>query len=463
MKTIAAVSTPSGKGGIAVIRVSGTDAISITDSIFRGGRLSEAPSHTVHYGHITDKDGRDIDEVLVTVMHAPKTYTREDVTEISTHGGIIASRRVMHALIAAGAYPAEPGEFTKRAFLNGRIDLTQAEGVIDIINSETAAAQKNALSQAEGTLSRGINEIRTALVSLSAAMQVAIDYPDEDLEDVTPVDIENTLRECLEKVSRLIDGSENGRILREGIKTAIIGKPNVGKSSLLNCLAHEERAIVTDVAGTTRDIIEELVSLDGIPLKLMDTAGIHETCDTVEKIGVERSKKAVREADLVILMLDASRPADDGDRELEELTKNCRRIIAVNKIDTLGMSADRLKAYCTGFLKDCGAEDCHDSVEISAKTGSGTDGLIRKIRSLYNLGEIGTGECCVITNMRHLAALKSCAAALNRALSSLGSGMPQDIAALDIYEAADRLGEITGDTVSDDIVTEIFHNFCVGK
>lgn len=443
-RTIAAVCTPPGRGGIAVIRVSGNDAIGIVKSIFRGDNLAEAASHTVHYGHILDADKTVIDEVLVTVMRAPKTYTREDVVEISTHGGIIASKRVMRALICAGAFNAEPGEFTKRAFLNGRIDLSQAESVIDIINASTVLAQKNALSQAEGGLSREINSVRSALISLSAAMQVAIDYPDEDLEDVTSEDIEKTLITQCERVEKLIATSENGRILREGIKTAIIGKPNVGKSSLLNRLAREERAIVTDIAGTTRDVIEEFVNLNGVPLRLMDTAGIRDTSDAVEKIGVERSRRAVSEAELVILVLDAERLNDDEDKSLLEMTKDCRRIIVVNKTDLVKVNID-------------------NAVAVSAKTGNGMEKLAEKIFDMYKLGELNGQDGTVITNLRHLSALENCMKALRRALDSISSGMPQDIAALDIYEATDRLGEITGETVSEDIVAEIFHNFCVGK
>lgn len=443
-RTIAAISTPPGRGGISVIRVSGEDAVKITASIFSGADLTKVTSHSVHYGYITDNDGNRVDEVLVTVMLAPKTYTREDVTEISTHGGLIASRRVMKSLISAGAYPAEAGEFTKRAFLNGRIDLSQAEGVIDIINAQSIPAQKNALSQAGGGLSWEINSVRNDLVSLSAAMQVAIDYPDEDLEDVTLEDIEKTLDEKLDKVKNLIATSESGRILKEGIKTAIIGKPNVGKSSLLNRIAREERAIVTDIAGTTRDIIEEFVSLNGVPLRLMDTAGIRDTSDTVEQIGVERSKQAAKEAELVILVMDATSPQDGEDCELLKLTENSRRIIVVNKTD-----------LCKS--------DIPDGVMISAKTGEGIDALADKIRDMYELGKIGEDNCTVITNMRHLSALEECSKALSRALDSVRGGMPQDIAALDIYGAIDKLGEITGDTVSEDIVSEIFHNFCVGK
>ena len=442
-RTIAALSTPQGVGGIAVIRISGNDAVSICDKIFKGSKkLAECESHTIHYGHIVAGD-KVIDEVLVAVMKAPKTYTREDVVEISTHGGAVASKLVLEALIKAGAYPAEPGEFTKRAFLNGRIDLTQAEGIIDIINSRTAMEERNALSQAGGGLSKEIDTIRASLVNLAARMQVAIDYPDEDLEDVTLDEIGGLIKENIQKTDKLLATADSGRVLKNGIKTAIVGKPNVGKSSLLNCMAKTDRAIVTDIAGTTRDVIEEFVNFDGVPLVLLDTAGIHETEDIVEKIGVERSKKAIEEAELVILMLDLSRGLEDEDNELLEITKDKKRIIVANKSD--------IKAVTVG-----------DAIEISVKTGDGMDKLSGEIRNLYSLGELESGGI-VVTNLRHISSLTRVKETLERAYDAVEGGLPQDMAALDIYSAIDILGEITGDTVSESIVSEIFHNFCVGK
>lgn len=442
-RTIAALSTPQGVGGIAVIRVSGEDAIPICDKIFKGRkRLLECDSHTVNYGHIVSGENV-LDEVLVTVMKAPKTYTCEDVVEISTHGGAVASKLVLESLMKAGAYPAEPGEFTKRAFLNGRIDLSQAEGVIDIINSKTALEERNALSQAGGGLSKEIQNMRASLVNLAARMQVAIDYPDEDLEDIAPDEIGDIISQNMEKIEELLKTSDSGKILKCGIKTAIIGKPNVGKSSLLNCMAKSDRAIVTDIAGTTRDVIEEFVNVGGVPLLLLDTAGIHETDDVVEKIGVERSKHAIDEAELVILMLDSSREIDDEDKELLALTEDKKRIIVANKSDIKNVSVD-------------------DAIEISAKTGDGTELLGEKIRKLYNLGELESGGV-VVTNIRHISVLSRVKETLCRAKAAVLGGLPQDLAALDIYAAIDALGEITGDTVSESIVSEIFHNFCVGK
>ena len=444
-RTIAAVSTPHGTGGISVIRVSGINAVPICDSVFKGKiSLKEAKTHTVHYGHIVGKDGNYVDEVLVTVMLAPKTYTREDVVEISTHGGYAASKRVMETLIFAGADIAEAGEFTKRAFLNGRIDLTQAEGVIDIINAKTEAERKNALFQAEGGLFREIKALRQKLVNLAAQMQVAIDYPDEDLEDVTVGDIINTLRDTDSEIEKLISTKDNGRVMKEGIRTAIVGKPNVGKSSLLNCLARADRAIVTDIAGTTRDVIEEFVNLDGVPLLLLDTAGIRDTEDTVEKIGVDRAKAAISDADLVIFVTDACCGFDDVDMRLLKLIKDKNHIVVANKSDI--KKAD--------FKAD---------MEISAKTGAGIGELAKRIKKIYDFLEDESGERVVITNMRHLAALNDAKLTVERAIDRLKEGMPQDIAALDINEAIDLFGKITGETVSEDIVTEIFKNFCVGK
>lgn len=443
-RTIAAISTPQGVGGIAVIRISGNNAISIADKIFKGKiSLSDAASHTVHYGRIID-DGKVLDEVLVTVMRAPKTFTREDVVEISTHGGYVASRLVLRALFKNGAVPALAGEFTKRAFLNGRIDLSQAEAVIDVINAKTDLAQKNALSQADGQLSREIETIRASLVSLAASMQVSIDYPDEDLEDMTIDEISDKLKIALSDITAISQTATRGRLLKNGISTAIIGRPNVGKSSLLNYLAMEERAIVTDIAGTTRDVIEESVDLDGVPLRLLDTAGIRSTDDVVEKIGVERSLKYINDAELVLLVLDARAGLTDDDRDLLQKTEHVNRIVLINKTDE-----------AEGFEFD-------GAIKISALTGTGIPELSSKIKEMYNLGEIGESEI-TITNERQVSALLRARAAIERAIEALSSGLAQDFAALDINEALDALGEIDGRTVSEDIVSDIFKDFCVGK
>ncbi len=449
-RTIAAIATPPGVGGIAVIRISGDDSVKICDSIFKGGkRLSDAESHTIHYGFITDSSGAKIDEVLVSVMRAPKTFTREDVVEISTHGGTICVNRVLDAVIKAGAVPAEAGEFTKRAFLNGRIDLSQAEAVIDIINSSNTLSQRAALSQLEGALSKRIKEVRGSLVSLAARMQVLIDYPDEDLADVSEDEIYKIICECKANISNLLSSADSGKIIRDGIKTAIAGKPNVGKSSLLNALSGNDRAIVTDIAGTTRDVIEEYVNLDGIPLILTDTAGIHETDDTIERLGVERSKKSIDEADLVLAVLDGSGGLSDEDKEILKETKGKNRIIIINKTD-LG---DRLTDI----------DESETVIRTSAVTGSGLKELAAEIKRIYKLGQIEQSGGAVITNMRHKKALDEAYDALSEAAQALESGMPADIASIDINAAIRSLGEITGETVSESIVSEIFHNFCVGK
>ncbi len=454
-KTIAALSTPPGTGGIAVIRVSGTDAIATADKIFQGAaRLSDCATHTVHYGFIKNERGEKLDEVLVTVMRAPKTFTREDVVEISSHGGAAPVRAVLDALIRAGARPAEPGEFTKRAFLNGRIDLSQAEAVIDIINSTNDLARRSALSQLEGSLSKEIRLTRERLVSLAARMQVTIDYPDEDLEDITSEEIAETARECEDKVNALLRTADSGKIIRGGIRTAIVGKPNVGKSSLLNSLAREDRAIVTDIAGTTRDVIEEYINLDGIPLILLDTAGIRSTEDEVEKIGVEKSRRSIDGADFVIVMIDGTSFFDDEDIEVLRATKDKNRIVLINKTD-LGQSKyiEAVKGRAAGS----------PVFEVSAKTGAGLDKIAEEIREKYNLGAISASDGAVVTNMRHKTALIKAGEALGRVREALSMNMPQDIASIDLNIAIDALGEITGETVSDDVVNAIFHEFCVGK
>ena len=443
--TIAAISTPHGAGGIAVIRISGADAVSIADSVFSDS-LENVGSHTVTYGYITDGVEK-IDEVLVTVMRAPKTFTREDVVEISTHGGIFVTNRVLSAVLAKGARAAQPGEFTKRAFLNGRIDLSRAEAVIDIINSENALSEKNAIEQLGGRLSKKIEDMRSRLVNLSAHMQVAIDYPDEDLEDITVEDIIDTLGGVLNDAQKLVLSADDGRIIKGGIKTVIAGKPNVGKSTILNMLSGFDRAIVTDIAGTTRDIIEENISLSGIPIKLVDTAGVHDTDDFIEKIGVEKSEKSIDGADLVLLVTDASSPMDDDDRDILKKCENKKKIIIANKTD---------KGICEEAANTA-------DIFICAKDGEGKERIAEKISELYAIGDISQRSGEIITNERQKAALVKCVSAVSNAIETLKTGLPQDMASIDIADATDALGEITGASVSEDIVSAVFKNFCVGK
>lgn len=449
-RTIAAIATPQGTGGISVIRMSGDEALDIADRVFTGKSLKSVKSHTVHYGFIKNVKGDIIDEVLATVMLAPKTFTRENVVEISCHGGSVTTNSVLEALIDAGAYMAEAGEFTKRAFMNGRIDLAQAEAVIDIINAKTSISQRNAVAQLGGRLSEEIKAIRDILVHMCAQMQVIIDYPDEDLEDITEDDIKDICTNCSVRLRKLIDSSGNGRLMRDGIRAAIVGKPNVGKSSILNCLAREDRAIVTDIAGTTRDVIEENVAIKGIPLILSDTAGIRDTDDVVEKIGVEKSQRYLDSADIVIVVIDGSVPLDENDKDVLLKSSDKNRIILLNKSDK------------ESVVK---ASDFDDEyvVEISAKTGNGINSLTAAIESLCKLGKVETENGRIITNMRQKKALVGAEEALLRVVSALDDGMPCDIVSIDIAAAMDSLGEITGETVSESVVNDIFHNFCVGK
>lgn len=448
-KTICAIATPMGTGGISVIRMSGDRAIEIAEKVF-SRTLADKTSHTVHYGFIKNAQGETVDEVLLTIMRAPKTFTREDVVEISCHGGAVTTKRVLQTVIETGAVMAEAGEFTKRAFMNGRIDLSQAEAVIDVINAKNELSQRNALSQLGGTLSREIKSVRDELVHLCARMQVLIDYPDEDLEDITDDDIRVICHDCAVRIGKLMDTSDSGRMVRDGIRTAIVGKPNVGKSSILNALAQEERAIVTDVAGTTRDVIEESITVSGIPLILSDTAGIHDTDDTVEKIGVKKSKEYLDRSDLVIVVLDSTCELDDDDRDVLELTKDKRRIILINKTDV-------------GDAVTSSHFDGENVIEISAKTLDGMDKLSDIIEKICGLGNIEAENGRIITNMRHKTALMGARDALHAAAQALEAGMPTDIVSIDIASAMNSLGEITGETVSESVVTDIFHNFCVGK
>ncbi len=450
-RTIAAIATPRGTGGVSIIRISGEDAFEIAARIFSApDKIKNAGSHTIHYGFICDKNGKHTDEVLLSIMKAPKTYTGEDVVEINCHGGISVTEKILDICFAAGAYPAEPGEFTKRAFLNGKMDLSRAEAVIDLINAKTELSRKNAFSQLEGSLESRITEVRNTLISLAAGMQVAIDYPDEDLEDVTRTDITDTLRNCLRRLEKLLKESENGRIVAEGIKTAIAGKPNVGKSSLLNRFSGTQRAIVTDIAGTTRDVITESVNFYGLPIVLFDTAGIHETDDPVEKIGVSRSREAIENADLVIVLTDAVTGIDDADRAVLEETRGKQRIIAVNKTDA-------------GDYIPVKEPDNAAVIPISAKTGEGLTELAEQIKKMFDMGAIMAEDNSIITNMRHKTAVREASESLLKAIEAMECGIPQDLITIDMNNAMDSLGEITGATVSEDVVAEIFHRFCVGK
>ncbi|GIO32775.1 MULTISPECIES: tRNA uridine-5-carboxymethylaminomethyl(34) synthesis GTPase MnmE [Paenibacillus] len=454
--TIAAISTAVGEAGIAVIRVSGPDSIAEVGNIFRSKtKLTEAESHTVHYGHIVDpeRDER-IEEVLVTVMRAPRSFTTEDVVEISTHGGVISVKRVMDLLLQQDIRLAEPGEFTKRAFLNGRIDLSQAEAVIDLIRSKSDRAFSVALKQVEGQLSDQIKKLRHTLVETLAHIEVNIDYPEHDVESLTAEFIKEKSTEVMQGITKLLKTAEQGKILREGITTAIVGRPNVGKSSLLNTLAHTNRAIVTDIPGTTRDVIEEFVTINNIPLKLLDTAGIRETMDVVERIGVERSKHAVTEADLILLVLNASEPLHEDELELMEQIRGRQSIVIMNKMD-LPQQLDKdilLRYYSEDLI-----------VPMSVKAQEGVDALEAAISQLFFSGSIETGDLTYVSNVRHIALLKKAHKSLQDAYDAAEQLIPIDMIQIDVRLAWEQLGEIIGDTASESLLDQIFSQFCLGK
>ncbi|WP_418791241.1 tRNA uridine-5-carboxymethylaminomethyl(34) synthesis GTPase MnmE [Phosphitispora sp. TUW77] len=454
--TIAAISTPIGSAGIGIVRLSGKQAVSIADKMFSGKRkkLTEAPSFSINYGHITDGNGEIVDEVLVSVMRAPSSYTTEDMVEINCHGGVVVVRKVMEMVLKGGARLAEPGEFSKRAFLNGRIDLAQAESVNDLINAITEKSMEVAVNHLTGTLSKKIRSTRKQLLELIAHIEAGIDFPEHDIEEITVTMVGKRVQKISEDVRILLDTADTGKVFREGIKTVIVGKPNVGKSSLLNALLREKRAIVTDVPGTTRDIIEEVVNIRGIPLKLVDTAGIRETEDFVEKIGVQRSKEMFAGADMVLFMTDASTGLTEEDRDIIKLMNNKNSIVIINKTD--------LKKK-TGFSEINKLVAEKDIVEMSLLTGEGLELLEQKIEELVYAGKVFAQGDVMITNMRHKNSLEKALLSLEEAVNTTNALMPLDCVVIDLKAAWETLGEITGETVTEDLVDQIFSQFCIGK
>ena len=457
--TIAAISTPMGEGAIAIVRLSGDEAITIADKIFKspnGKRLTEVATHTIHYGHLIDpKTDEIVEEVMLSLMRGPKTFTREDVIEINCHGGLVSVNRVLQLVLRSGARLAEPGEFTKRAFLNGRIDLSQAEAVMDLIRAKTDRAMNVALGQMDGKLSRLINSLRQALLETLAQVEVNIDYPEYD--DVEEMTVPILLEKCTwvrDEIIKLLQTSSQGKILREGLSTVILGRPNVGKSSLLNSLVHENKAIVTDIAGTTRDIIEEYVNVRGVPLRLVDTAGIRETEDIVERIGVERSREALKGADLILLVLNYGEALSSEDERLFETIQAMDFIVVVNKTDIpQKINLDRVHELAGN----------HRVVTTSLLKEEGVIELEEAIAALFFEGQIESGDLTYVSNARHIALLHQAQATIEDALAAAKEGVPVDMVQIDVTRTWELLGEIIGDTVQESLINQLFSQFCLGK
>lgn len=445
--TIVAISTSVGEGAISIIRLSGHDALNIASKVFTKN-LTKVDSHTIHYGFITSNNEK-IDEVLVSVMKAPKTFTREDIVEINCHGGIATTNKVLEVLLENGARLAEPGEFTKRAFLNGRIDLLEAEATMDLISSKAESARKISINTLTGETSNLIKNLRSELVKIISNIEVNIDYPEyEDIEVLTNESILPDIKKFKEKLEEIIKKSEDSKVIKEGIRVGIIGRPNVGKSSLLNSLLEEEKAIVTDVPGTTRDIVEGSLIVSGIPLNIIDTAGIRKTEDTVEKIGVEKSLKIIDTSDLLIYILNNNEEITEEEKEILEKTKNKKRIIVVNKID--------LKTKLNKKLLD-------SYIEISVKENIGIDKIKDEIKRLFNIGEISTNDMTYLSNARSIALLKKSLNNINDAINEINNNNPIDIVELSLKESWNNLGEVIGETYTDELLDELFSRFCLGK
>ena len=457
--TIAAIATAMTNSGIGIIRISAEDAITVIDRIYQSKngkkKLSEEKSHTVHYGYIVDdtKENKIIDEVMVLIMRAPNTYTREDTVEIDCHGGVLVMQKILDTVVCHGARPAEPGEFTKRAFLNGRIDLTQAESVMDVISSKNEFALKSSMSQLQGSLQKEIKELREKIIYEIAFIESALDDPEHINIDGYGQKLKTVAEECKERIEHLLDTADNGKILKEGIDTVIVGKPNAGKSSLMNVLLKKERAIVTDIAGTTRDVLEEQMNLNGITLNIIDTAGIRDTEDIVEKIGVDKAKDYLVNADLIIYVVDSSTPLDENDEKIMEMIKNRTALVLLNKSDLDTVTTEEMIASHLD----------QKIIKVSMKENQGVDELENAIKELFFHGKVELNDEVYITNARHKAALSNAKDSLNMVLDSIAMEMPEDFYSIDLMNTYEELGNILGESLGEDLVNEIFSKFCTGK
>ena len=457
--TIAAIATAMTNSGIGIIRISGEDAFTVIDRIYQSKngkkKLSEEKSHTVHYGYIVDdtKENKIIDEVMVLIMRAPNTYTREDTVEIDCHGGVLVMQKILDTVVCHGARPAEPGEFTKRAFLNGRIDLTRAESVMDVISSKNEFALKSSISQLQGSLQKEIKELREKIIYEIAFIESALDDPEHINIDGYGQKLKTVAEECKERIEHLLDTADNGKILKEGIDTVIVGKPNAGKSSLMNVLLKKERAIVTDIAGTTRDVLEEQMNLNGITLNIIDTAGIRDTEDIVEKIGVDKAKDYLVNADLIIYVVDSSTPLDENDEKIMEMIKDRTALVLLNKSDLDTVTTEEMIASHLD----------QKIIKVSMKENQGVDELENAIKELFFHGKVELNDEVYITNARHKAALSNAKDSLNMVLDSIAMEMPEDFYSIDLMNTYEELGNILGESLGEDLVNEIFSKFCTGK
>ena len=457
--TIAAIATAMTNSGIGIIRISGEDAFTVIDRIYQSKngkkKLSEEKSHTVHYGYIVDdtKENKIIDEVMVLIMRAPNTYTREDTVEIDCHGGVLVMQKILDTVVYHGARPAEPGEFTKRAFLNGRIDLTQAESVMDVISSKNEFALKSSISQLQGSLQKEIKELREKIIYEIAFIESALDDPEHINIDGYGQKLKTVAEECKERIEHLLDTADNGKILKEGIDTVIVGKPNAGKSSLMNVLLKKERAIVTDIAGTTRDVLEEQMNLNGITLNIIDTAGIRDTEDIVEKIGVDKAKDYLVNADLIIYVVDSSTPLDENDEKIMGMIKDRTALVLLNKSDLDTVTTEEMIASHLD----------QKIIKVSMKENQGVDELENAIKELFFHGKVELNDEVYITNARHKAALSNAKDSLNMVLDSIAMEMPEDFYSIDLMNTYEELGNILGESLGEDLVNEIFSKFCTGK